>query len=73
MQKIIFKTSAQVYERIPTNWKDKGTPYALLGQVFRWGERYLEAGGEPSLTNVRSAVGSGKIIFEPAFLYRMIR
>jgi type III restriction enzyme len=51
MQEIIFRTSAQVYERIPTNWKDKGTPYALLGQVFRWVERYLE---------------SGKIILEPA-------
>jgi type III restriction enzyme len=51
MQEIIFKTSASVYETMPSNWKDKGTPYALLGQVFRWVERYLE---------------SNRIILEPA-------
>ena len=50
MQEIIFKTSARVYEVMPSSWKDKGTPYAMLGQVFRWVERYLS---------------SGKIIIEP--------
>ena len=50
MQELIFKTAARVYDTIPSSWKDKGTPYALLGQVFRWVERYL---------------ASGKIIIEP--------
>ena len=44
MQKIIFKTSARLFEAMNSDWKDKGTPYALLGQVFRWVERYLESG-----------------------------
>ncbi|MDR2951896.1 MAG: hypothetical protein LBU82_01495 [Treponema sp.] len=44
MQEILFKTSASVYETMPSNWKDKGTPYALLGQVFRLVERYIESG-----------------------------
>ena len=50
MQEIIFKTSARVYETMQSSWKDKGTPYALLGQLFRWVERYL---------------ASNKIIIEP--------
>jgi len=50
MQEIIFRASARVYEIMQTSWKDKGTPYAMLGQVFRWVERYLE---------------SNKIIIEP--------
>jgi type III restriction enzyme len=50
MQEIIFKTSAQVYEAMQSSWKEKGTPYALIGQVFRWVERYL---------------ASGRIIIEP--------
>jgi type III restriction enzyme len=44
MQEIIFKTTAQVYEMLQADWKKKGTPYALIGQVFRWVERYLESG-----------------------------
>ena len=43
MQEIIFKTSVRVYENMKYGWKDKGTPYVLLGQVFRWVERYLES------------------------------
>ena len=43
MQEIIFKTSARVYETMKSEWKNKGTPYILLGQVFRWVERYLES------------------------------
>jgi type III restriction enzyme len=43
MQEIIFKTTAQVYEVMRSSWKDKGTPYALIGQVFRWVEHYLES------------------------------
>jgi type III restriction enzyme len=41
MQKIIFNTSARVYEAMQSSWQDKGTPYAMLGQVFQWVERYL--------------------------------
>jgi type III restriction enzyme len=44
MQEIIFKTSARVYETMKSAWQDKGTSYAMLGQVFRWVERYLESG-----------------------------
>jgi len=51
MQEIIFKTSARVYEAMKSNWQEQGTTYAMLGQVFRWVERYLE---------------SGRIIIEPA-------
>ena len=51
MQEIIFKASARVYETMQSSWKGKGTAYAMLGQVFRWVERYLE---------------SGRIILEPA-------
>jgi type III restriction enzyme len=41
MQEIIFRATAQVYEVMQSAWKEKGTPYALIGQVFRWVERYL--------------------------------
>jgi type III restriction enzyme len=51
MQEILFKTTAQVYELLQADWKEKGTAYALIGQVFRWMERYL---------------ASGRIIIEPA-------
>jgi type III restriction enzyme len=43
MQEIIFKTSARLYQTMSGDWNDKGTPYAMLGQVFRWVERYLES------------------------------
>ena len=65
MQEIIFKTSARLYEAMNSNWKDKGTPYALLGQVFRWVERYLESGKiiiEPALfIGDDSSIGDGQI------------
>ncbi len=44
MQEIIFKTSARVYEVMPADWKDEGTPFAMLGQVFRLVEKYLSSG-----------------------------
>ncbi|MCL2042608.1 MAG: DEAD/DEAH box helicase family protein [Treponema sp.] len=50
MQNIIFKTSAMVFEQMNDDWKKEGTPYALLSQVFRWVERYLD---------------SNKIVIEP--------
>ncbi|MDR2500739.1 MAG: hypothetical protein LBD37_06640, partial [Treponema sp.] len=52
MQEILFKTTAQVYELLQADWKEKGTGYALIGQVFRWVERYLASGRisiEPAL------------------------
>jgi type III restriction enzyme len=65
MQEIIFKTSARLYEAMNSNWKDKGTPYVLLGQVFRWVERYLESGKiiiEPALfIGDDSSIGDGQI------------
>jgi type III restriction enzyme len=54
MQEIIFKTSARVYNTMESTWKDKGIPYALLGQIFRWVERYLY---------------SNKIIIDPPLFY----
>ena len=51
LQKAIFNISAQVYETMQSSWKDMGTKYAMLGQIFRWVELYLE---------------SGRIIIEPA-------
>jgi type III restriction enzyme len=41
MQEIIFRTTAQIYEAMQSSWKDKGTSYALIGQVFKWVEKYL--------------------------------
>jgi type III restriction enzyme len=41
MQRIIFSTAAQLYEGLQSSWKGKGSPYALIGQVFGWVEKYL--------------------------------
>jgi type III restriction enzyme len=41
LQEIIFKTTARIYEAMQSAWKNKGTPYSLIGQVFRWVEKYL--------------------------------
>jgi type III restriction enzyme len=51
MQKIIFDTTARIFESGQSSWKDKGTSYAFLGQIFRLVEHYLK---------------SDKIIIEPA-------
>ncbi|MDR0568761.1 MAG: DEAD/DEAH box helicase family protein [Spirochaetaceae bacterium] len=51
MQEVLFKTTAQVYETCQCEWKSKGTTFGLIGQVFRWVERYI---------------ASGRIIIEPA-------
>ena len=54
MQEIIFNTSARVFESGRSSWKEKGTPYAFLGQIFRLVELYLN---------------SGSIVIEPALFY----
>jgi len=54
MQEIIFNASARVFESGQSSWKEKGTPYAFLGQIFRLVELYLNC---------------GSIVIEPALFY----
>jgi type III restriction enzyme len=44
MQEIIFRTSAQLYETLTASWKNEVTNYAILGQIFRLVELFLESG-----------------------------
>lgn len=44
MQRIVFETSAQVYEQMRASWKNKGTRYALLGQVIQLVQQYVDSG-----------------------------
>ena len=44
MQEIIFKTSAQLYEVLTASWKKEVINYAMLGQIFRLVELFLESG-----------------------------
>lgn len=44
MQTVIFATAAQVYEQMQAAWKNESTQFALLGQVIRLVEEYLDAG-----------------------------
>ena len=46
MQRIIFEVAGQVYEQMKDKcaWQLQGTKYALLGQVIRWVEEYLDCG-----------------------------
>lgn len=56
MQRIIFEASAEIFElfdpekntdnkkKPDTTWQDKGTPYALFGQVAELVEKYLNSG-----------------------------
>ncbi len=44
LQRIIFEVSGQIYEQMKRDWQVKGTKYALLGQVIRWVEVYLQCG-----------------------------
>lgn len=50
MQELLFKAASQVYEELSYDWKNEGTGYALLGQVFGLVERFI---------------GSGKIVVNP--------
>ena len=42
MQSIIFKVAGRVFDATNAKWKDSGTKYGLLGQLFRVVEQYLE-------------------------------
>ncbi|MDR2798243.1 MAG: DEAD/DEAH box helicase family protein [Treponema sp.] len=44
LQRIIFETAGRIYETMKSEWKDKASPYALMGQVFKIVENYLGAG-----------------------------
>lgn len=44
MQRIIFEASGQVYDLMKTSWQNEGTKLALLGQVIRLVEEYLQSG-----------------------------
>lgn len=44
MQSIVFEAAAQVYEQMNASWQNEGTKLALLGQVIRLVQQYLESG-----------------------------
>ncbi|GHT69508.1 hypothetical protein FACS1894110_19110 [Spirochaetia bacterium] len=44
MQRIIFDTTARVYEAMKSSWQTQATPYALIGQLFKLVEKYLQSG-----------------------------
>lgn len=44
MQRIIFEASAEVYDLTEAAWQNKGTRFALFGQVVRLVEAYLKSG-----------------------------
>ncbi len=50
MQRIVFEVAGQLYDTMQASWKNEGTKFALLGQLFNLTEKFLK---------------SGKIIIEP--------
>ena len=44
MQRIVFEASAQIYDQMQASWQDQGTKYALLGQVIKLVQDYLDSG-----------------------------
>ena len=44
MQRIVFEASGQVYDLMKSSWQNEGTKFALLGQVIRLVEEYLQSG-----------------------------
>lgn len=44
LQTVVFNTSAQIYEQLEEYWKTKSTKFALLGQVIKLVQDYLESG-----------------------------
>lgn len=44
LQTVVFNTSAQIYEQMEANWKTQSTKFALLGQVIKLVQEYLESG-----------------------------
>lgn len=54
MQRIIFQTAGQIYDNMQSSWQQENTKFALLGQIIRLVERYLNSDAiaiEPSLFN----------------------
>lgn len=43
MQRIVFETAGQVYEQMNSAWMREGTKYALIGQVIKLVERFLDS------------------------------
>lgn len=43
MQRIVFEAAAQVYEQMSASWKNQGTKFALLGQVIKLTQQYIES------------------------------
>lgn len=44
MQRIVFETSAQIYDQMEADWQKQGTKFSLLGQVIDLVQRYIESG-----------------------------
>ena len=44
LQTVVFNTSAQIYEQMEAGWKTQSTKFALLGQVIKLVQEYLESG-----------------------------
>ena len=44
MQRIVFEASGQVYDLMKASWQSEGTKFALIGQVIRLVEEYLQSG-----------------------------
>ena len=44
MQRIVFEASGQVYGLMKASWQNEGTKFALIGQVIRLVEEYLQSG-----------------------------
>jgi len=44
LQSIIFNTAGQIYDQMKSSWQNEGTKFALLGQIIRLVEKYLQSG-----------------------------
>lgn len=44
LQSIIFNTAGQIYDQMKSSWQNEGTKFALLGQIIRLVEEYLQSG-----------------------------
>ncbi|TGA95896.1 type III restriction endonuclease subunit R [Sporolactobacillus shoreae] len=54
MQRIVFEAAGQIYDLMKSSWQSQGTKYALIGQVIKLVEQYLQSGVieiEPLLFN----------------------
>lgn len=44
MQHIVFETASQVYDLTKASWQSEGTKFALIGQIIRLVDEYLQSG-----------------------------